>query len=182
MLPVQITIRDMPISPALESAIRKKAEKLLKYYDRICSCRVVIEVPQKHKHQGKLFNVRIDLTVPGKELVVNRKQDEDVYIAIRDAFYAIGRQLEEHSRKRHGRVKSHNGVLHGKVTRKIVEEGYGFIEGHDGTEYYFSVTNASYPNFNQLAIGDSVEFIPEHFSDGWQAHKVIRERKNHIAA
>lgn len=183
MLPVQITTKDMPISPALESTIRKRTEKLNRYCKRICSCRIVIDVPQKHKHQGKLFNVRIDVTVPGKELVVTRKQDQDIYIAIRDAFVAIERQLEEHSRKRHGHVKTHNHVMHGFVTRIIPEEGFGFIEGVDGNEYYFSITNVSYPNFTQLTIGDAVEFIPEHLSDGRQAHKVIRERhNNHVAA
>ena len=94
MTPVQITIRDMPPSPVLETTIRKKAEKLSQYYDRTCSCRVVIELPQKHKHQGKLYNVRVEVFVPGKELVSTRKCDQDIYIALRDAFKAIFRQLK----------------------------------------------------------------------------------------
>jgi ribosomal subunit interface protein len=179
MLPVQITMRDIPLSPALETLIRKRAEKLNQYYDRISSCRVVIESPQKHKHQGKLYNVRIDITVPGKELVVTRKQDEDIYIAIRDAFDAIVRQLEEHSRKRHGRVKAHNDVMHGHVVRIMTEEGYGFIEGIDGNEYYFSDTNVSHSNFRQLVVGDAVEYVSETFSEGRQAQHIIKERHNH---
>jgi ribosomal subunit interface protein len=182
MLPLQLTVKDMPVSPAIESQIRKRVEKLTQFYDRISSCRVVIDSPQKHKHQGKLFNVRIDITVPKKELVVTRKSDEDIYIAIRDAFNAVERQLEEHSRKRHGRVKTHNDVLHGYIMRMVPEEGYGFIEGDDGNEYYFSMTNVSYPTFNQLLIGDAVEYIPETFNDGQQAHRVIRERRNHHQA
>lgn len=182
MLTVQLTVRDIPFSPALESHVHKRAEKLNRFFDRINSCRIVIDVPQKHKHHGKLFNVRIDLTVPGKEFVVTRKQDEDVYIAIRDAFNAIERQLEEHARKRHGRVKAHEDVMHGYVTRLISGQDYGFIEGVDGNEYYFSITNVHYPNFNQLCVGDAVEYIPQSVSDGWQAHHVIRERhNNHIA-
>lgn len=179
MLPVQITIRDIPFSPAIETLIRKRTEKLHQFYDRICSCRVVVELPQKHKHQGKLYNVRIDVTVPGKELVVTRKQDEDIYVAIREAFNAIVRQLEEHSRKRHGRVKTHNDVMYGHVVRMMPREGYGFIDGIDGNEYYFSVTNVSYPNFDQLIIGDAVEFHVEMLSDGRQAQHVIKERHNH---
>lgn len=180
MLPVQITIKNNLSSPALETHIRKRAEKLLRYFDRISSCRVVIEIPQKHKLQGKLYNVRIDITVPGKEMAVTRKCDEDVYVALRDAFNAIQRRLEEHSRKRHGRVKSHNDVLHGYVVRIIQDEGYGFIEGVDGNEYYFSVTNVSYPTFSKLSIGDAVEYIAAPSSDGQQAHHIIKERHHHV--
>jgi ribosomal subunit interface protein len=181
-LPVQITIRDIPFSPALETLIRKRTEKLNQYYDRINSCRVVVELPQKHKHQGKIYNVRIDITVPGrKKLVATRKHDEDVYVAIRDAFDAIARQLEEHARKRHGRVKTHDDEVHGHVVRIISEEGYGFIEGLDGNEYYFSLTNVSYPSFNQLLIGDAVTFRVEMLNDGRQAQHITRARHNHIS-
>ena len=180
MLPVQITIRDIPISSAIEFLIRKKAEKLKQFYDRISSCRVVLELPQKHKHQGKIYNVRIDMTVPGKEFVSTHKHDQDIYVAIRDAFKAIERQLEEHSRKRHGRTKTHDELLHGHITRMMPNEGYGFIEGMDGNEYYFSMTNVHYPSFAQLMIGDAVEYIAEPNSEGcWQAHHVVRERSNH---
>jgi len=106
-IPLQITLRDMPHSEAVESRIRQRAEKLNRFYDRIMGCRVVVEMPQRNRHQGKLHSVRIDLTVPGGELVVNRVQDEDVYIAIRDAFDAAGRQLEDYARKRRGEVKNH---------------------------------------------------------------------------
>lgn len=183
MLPLQITVRDIPSSLALETHIRKKAEKLNRFYNRISSCRIMVELPQKHKHQGKLYNVRIDITVPGKEFVVTRKYDQDVYVAIRDAFNAIVRQLEEHSHKRHGRVKTHNDVMHGYIVRLIKKEGYGFIEGTDGNEYYFSITNVSYPSFNNLSVGDAVEFSAQAFSDGAQAQHVVKEKhNNHIAA
>jgi len=68
---------------------------------------VVVEMPQRHKHQGKLHSVRIDLTVPGAELVANHTQHEDVYVAIRDAFDAMSRQLEDYARKQRGEVKTH---------------------------------------------------------------------------
>ena len=178
MTAVQITIRDIPGSPALEQLIRKKVDKLSHYCNRINSCRVVVEQSQKHKHQGKLFNVRIDLTVPGKELVVTHKVNQDIYIAIREAFNAAGRQLEEHSRKRHGRVKTHADLQHGHVARMVEKEGYGFIEGVDGNEYYFSMTNVSYPKFNQLAIGDAVEFTSKALRDGQQAHHIVKEKHN----
>lgn len=181
-LPVQITARDFPISAAILSQIRKRADKLNQFYNRINSCRIVLEMLQKHKRQGKLFNIRINVTVPGKEFVATHKNDQDLYIAVREAFSAITRQLEEHCRKRHGRVKTHSDILHGHVVRLNTREGYGFINGTDGNEYYFSITNASYPQFSQLLIGDAVEFIPEAYSDGWQAHHVVREKPHPIAA
>jgi ribosomal subunit interface protein len=181
MLPLQLTIRDMTRSEALQATIRKKAEKLKTFYDRITSCRVIIDIQQKHKHQGKLFNIRIDVTVPGKELVSTHKNSQDIYIAIREGFNAISRQLEEHSRKRHGHVKAHNHVNHGYVTRIVSDEGYGFIEDGLGDQYYFSVTNTAYPTFEKLMVGDAVEFVPESVSAGLQAHHVIREHSKEHA-
>jgi ribosomal subunit interface protein len=106
-IPLQVTFRDMPSSGAVETRVREKADKLTRFYDRIVNCRVVIEMPQRHKHQGKLHSVRIDLSVPGAELVANHAKDEDVYVALRDAFAAITRQLEEFARKQRGEVKTH---------------------------------------------------------------------------
>lgn len=106
--PLQVTLKDMPQSEAVESRIREKANKLSRFFDRIISCRVVVESPQRHQHQGKLYSVRIDLMVPGAELVANRAQDEDVYVAVRDAFEAITRQLEDYARRQRGEVKTHS--------------------------------------------------------------------------
>jgi len=106
-IPPQITIRDMEHSDALETHIRDKVNKLDEFFDRIMSCRVVVEMPHKHHHQGKQFNVRLDIGVPGSELVVNRDHAEDVYIALRDAFDAAKRQLEDYARKMRGDVKTH---------------------------------------------------------------------------
>jgi ribosomal subunit interface protein len=112
-IPLQVTFRDMPPSDAVETRIREKAEKLARFYDRIIHCRVVVEMPQRHKHQGKLHSVRIDLNVPGAELVANHTQSEDVYVALRDAFAAITRQLEDYVRRQRGDVKSHaSSLLH----------------------------------------------------------------------
>ena len=106
-IPLQITIRDMENSEALETHIREKAHKLDEFFNQIMSCRVVVEIPHKHHNQGKMFNVRIDIGVPGKEIVVNHDKSEDVYIALRDAFNAASRQLEDYARKIRGDVKTH---------------------------------------------------------------------------
>ena len=107
-VPLQVTFRDMPHSEAVETRVREKAEKLGRLCDRIISCHVVVETPQRHKHQGKLHSVRIDLVVPGAELAANHAQAEDVYVALRDSFSAITRQLEDYLRKQRGDVKTHN--------------------------------------------------------------------------
>jgi ribosomal subunit interface protein len=104
---MQITIRDIDHSEALEAHIRDKAKKLDEFFNHIMSCRVVVEMPHKHHRQGKQFNVRIDIGVPGSEIVVNRDHAEDVYVALRDAFDAAKRQLEEYARKIRGDIKTH---------------------------------------------------------------------------
>jgi len=81
--PLQIVFRDMPQSDAVELHIKEKVDKLESFYAHIIGCRVALELAGKHQHQGKLFNVRLDITVPGSELVVNRDLHEDMYVALR---------------------------------------------------------------------------------------------------
>ncbi|MBU0621969.1 MAG: ribosome-associated translation inhibitor RaiA [Gammaproteobacteria bacterium] len=100
-IPLQITIRGMPASEALETHIREKAMKLHEFFDHIMSCRVVVEMPHKHRHQGRQYTVHIDIGVAGSEIAVNRDHDEDVYVALRDAFDIAKRQLEEYARRLH---------------------------------------------------------------------------------
>lgn len=106
--PLQITLRDMEHSDALDQHIREKAEKLDRVYHRLMGCRVVVEQQARHKQQGKQFAVGIDMTVPGKEIVVNRQHAEDPYVALRDAFDAAKRQLEDFARAQRGEVKAHH--------------------------------------------------------------------------
>lgn len=112
-VPTEIVFRDMPRSDALEQNIKDKVRKLEKYFDHITHCNIVVEETHQHKHQGKLFHIRINLAVPDKELVVSREkhdkqQHEDPYIAVRDAFKAMQRQLDDYSRKLRGSVKAHS--------------------------------------------------------------------------
>ncbi len=106
-IPLQITIRDVEHSDALEAHIREKAGKLDEFFDHIMSCRVVVEMPHKHHRQGKQFNVRIDIGVAGGEIAVNRDHAEDVYVALRDAFDAAKRKVADYAHKLHGDVKTH---------------------------------------------------------------------------
>ena len=94
--PLQITYRDIPHSDALDSHIRDKAQKLDQHFPGLIGCRVVVEQSARHQQQGNPYRIHLDLTVPGSEIVVDRKENEDVYVALRDAFDAAKRQLEEY--------------------------------------------------------------------------------------
>ena len=107
-LPLQITYRGMQSSPAIDAAVHEKAAKLEQFHPRIMSCRVAIEQPGRHQRQGKQFVVHIDLKLPGGEIAVNRDHHEDVYVALRDAFDAARRKLEDFAREQRGDVKRHD--------------------------------------------------------------------------
>jgi len=96
-VPLQITFRNFERSEALDARIRADASKLERYHPRIARCRITIEETQRHHSQGRKFAVGIELRVPGHELAC-QKENEDVYVAVRDAFEAARRQLEEAAR------------------------------------------------------------------------------------
>lgn len=173
-LPIQITFRDVDRSDAVEAAIREKAGRFDRFSEHIMACKVIVGMIQKHKHQGRLFNVRIDLTMPGAEIVVNRDQDEDVYVALRDAFDAAKRKLEDQARRIRGDVKVHEMEAHGCIARLFPEEGYGFIARPDGAELYFHTYNCVHPDFDQLKVGDEVVFLEEMGGEGMQANRVSK--------
>jgi ribosomal subunit interface protein len=106
-LPLQISFEGMNRSDAVEAVVREKLHHLERFSGDIMSCRVVIDLLQKHRHQGRPFGVRIALTIPGRELVVNRTENEDVYVALRDAVDDVKRQLEDAVRQRRGQEKHH---------------------------------------------------------------------------
>jgi hypothetical protein len=99
-IPVQITFRHMESSAALETRVRELADHLGVFSDRILGCRVVVDSPHRHHHQGKVFNVKVQLALPGEDVVVDmerpdRDGHEDVYVVLRDAFDAAKRQLQQ---------------------------------------------------------------------------------------
>ena len=107
-LPLQITLRGLDRSDALEAAVRSRADKLQRFYRHIGSCRVVIERPERHHRHGRQFIVRLDIKVPGGEIAINREHDEDALLAVHDAFDAARRRLQDHARMQRGDVKPHS--------------------------------------------------------------------------
>lgn len=186
-LPLQITFRHMDASPALEMRIRQLAERLDHYSQEIMSCRVIVEAPHNHQHQGKLYTIHIDITSPGGEIVVTRDQHDkqahsDAHVALRDAFRAAERQLEQRIEKRRGAVKEHEIAAHGRIRELIPERDYGRIETSDGRDVYFHRNSVINSDFAHLNVGMSVHFSEEMGEDGSQASSVHIEGKHHLVS
>ena len=103
----QITYRGMPHSPAMDAKIVELAGKLEEFNPRITRCHVVVAETDRHKAKGNLFEVHVDLHVPGHEIVATQKANEDAYVAINEAFEVATRQLEDVMRRQRGEVKHH---------------------------------------------------------------------------
>jgi len=181
-IPLQITFRNMERSEALERTVEERAGRLERYFDRIMGCRVIIEAPHRRRHQGKQFHVRIDLTVPGQELVVGRDPakhgtHEDMHVAIRDAFKAARRALQDYVRRMRGMVKTRVVPPEARVVRLFANEGYGFLETPDGREVYFH-ENSVLDGFERLAVGSEVRFKEEKGEEGPQASTVTRAARD----
>ena len=116
-MPLQVVFLRLPRSPALEARIRRAVHDLERFFDGIVSCRVSVEAPHRHHHQGLLYRVVVEIGVPGTRIVVGRSPDEHTthvaaQVAVRDAFRAARRRLEDYARRTRGAVKAHAIPLH----------------------------------------------------------------------
>jgi cold shock CspA family protein len=195
-MPLQIVFRHIRSSLAIRSRIELLAQQLERFEPRLIRCRVLLEVPHRHQRQGKQYHIRIELTVPGRRmLVINRNPSrlhppaahEDVWVALQDAFDAAKKRLEEGVRVRRGLVKEHAATprARGKVVRLVresPEEGglYGFIEdAQDGAEVYFHEHCVGEQALSRLRPGARVQFVRERGLEGPQASWVepVRARR-----
>lgn len=182
---LQIVWRGMETSSALESDIEQRVEKLERLCDHIIGCRVVIEQLHRHKHRGNLFNVHVEVSVPGHTLVADHEHrkdhsHEDAYVAARDAFNAMGRQLEAFVRRERGDVKSHDVPPHGRIAALYPHMDYGNIEASDGRLIYFHRNSIVNGGFDDLEIGTQVRYVEETGEEGPQASSVSIIGKHHI--
>ena len=179
-LPLQVVFHDMAASPALEEQARRRVRRLERLRHDIIGCRVDVALLHKHRQQGRPFGVRLHLTVPGHEFTVDRVQDEDVYIALREAFADMRRQLEQSLERARGQEKLHALPLHGEVVRVFEDtpelRGYGFIRTPDGSEFWFSRDSVADPVFEHLQVGTAVQFIADPMAPKPQARRVSAGR------
>jgi len=173
----QVSFDDLPVDEAVRTAALEHVEQLGGIHDRITGCHVVIGQPHRHHRAGRLYSVRIDLLVPGAEIVVNRDHHldhahEDVHVALRDAFRAARRRLEDHVRRMRGAEKTHVARARGRIVQLFPLQGYGFIAGADGREIYFHRHAIADHDFRMADIGSEVYFSEEQGDEGPQASAV----------
>jgi ribosomal subunit interface protein len=184
-LPLRVTFKNMDPSPAIEDHVREKSAKLERFFDRIIGLHVTIEAPHRHQRKGRLYAVRIDLSVPGQDIAVTHSgpldhRHEDIRVAVSDAFKAAARQLEDHVRKARGAVKEHVTPLHGRVVRLLTD--YGFVETSEGQEVYFHRNSVTDGSFEKLSAGSEVRLVvaDKESAQGPQATAVTPVGKHHI--
>jgi ribosomal subunit interface protein len=171
-VPLQVTVRDFKLPESIEAVVREKADKLNTFCDQIMGCRVVVEIPHRRQQKGILYNVRIDMTVPGAELVVKREPHADIHAAVREAFDAARRQLQDYTRRQRGEVKTHEEPPRARVHALLPEDGYGFLITADGREIYFHENSVLDGKFEQLKAGMEVRFVETDGEKGPQASTV----------
>jgi ribosomal subunit interface protein len=176
--PIQITFRDMGHSDAAEAYVRDHAAKLEQFDQNIVACKVALEMPHRHRRAGQA-RVRIDLTVPSDEIVVDysptaENGEEGLYAAIDQAFDRAIRQLEDYVQRRRWDVKRHESAYReGHVVKLWSYEGFGFIETAEGDEVYFHRNSVLHHGFDRLAVGSRVRFVEEMGERGPQASTVV---------
>lgn len=178
--PLRIAFRGMEPPIGVEETIHQRVAELERFCDRITGCSVVLESRHQRHHQGKLYQVRIDLVVPGREIVAGRDAGanhahEDLHIALRDSFNAARRQLQDYAREMRGDVKQHAGPPVGQIVRLMPEADYGFLVTDAGDEIYLQRNAVLGRGFDQLRVGDRVRYAvhEQEGEHGPQASTVV---------
>jgi ribosome-associated translation inhibitor RaiA len=175
--PLKVTFRHVDPSPALRERIDTLATRLEKFSAQILRCHVVIEAPAGHHQQGELFHVSVELSVPGRQIVIRRARPndpahEDPYVALRDAFQAARRKLQDYARERRHEVKRHSPVSQGSIRELHPAQGFGRIETPEGRLIYFHQNSVLDHSFAKLVVGTPVRFAEEPGERGPQASTV----------
>lgn len=179
--PVEIQFVGMSKSEAVEARIRERTARLEQFFGRITSCHVFVDAPHHHARKGNACEVRIEVRIPGKELVVNRQPGNvhahhDIYVAIRDAFDAMERQLKGTKADPRTELGGHEAQLQGRIAELHADEDYGRIATVDNRLVYFHKNSLVDADFAQLQIDDPVELVvdSEESAAGPQASTVRR--------
>jgi ribosomal subunit interface protein len=185
-VPLDITFQNMEPSEALRAEVEREARRLEKFHDRITSCHVTVDAPRTRHRQGDLFEVGIRIAMPQhKDIIVNKTHGDvpehaHASVAIKDAFALAQRQIEDAVRMMRGDVKPHEPEDHGRVTKVLAGEDYGFIETADGREIYFHRNSVLDGGFDRPEVGAEVRFVEEVGEKGAQASTVRLVGKHHL--
>jgi cold shock CspA family protein len=199
-----MTFRGVRRSDRVEAEVTARLRKLETYYHGIMGCHVLLELVQRHHEAGNRYHVRIDLTVPGEEIVVSHEAslhatDQDIHlakatkqdeaeperkhalVAVHEAFDAARRRLQDYARRRRGTVKTAVGQAQGRISQLFPVDEYGYIEAEDGHEVYFQKTSVLKDGFDRLSVGSAVSFVEEPGEKGPQAStvKLLHPRRLH---
>ena len=188
-IPLEITFHNTDPSPALETEIRKHVGKLEKLYDRLVGCRVSVEALH-HQHQtGNIYDVHIEMRVPGHgQLVVSHEPHRpkqryarpSARTSVRDAFKAAEKQLKDFKAKQRGDIKTHTPMFQGQVAQLYPNEDHGFILTNEGTQLYFHRNSVMNDRFGELKRGDAVHFVEAMGDTGPIASKVWVGPDHHL--
>lgn len=179
---LEIAFHNMDPQPELDAYIRERAEKLEKLFDRMVGMRVAVENQHRQHRTGNIYDVHIELMVPGNDIVVSRqpKKAKERYAnpyartSIRDAFEAAERQLKEYKQKLRNDVKVQDTEQPGRVAQLNPAEDHGFIVTGGGTQLYFHRNSCINVSFDELATGEPVKYIETAGDTGPTASKVWR--------
>jgi cold shock CspA family protein/ribosome-associated translation inhibitor RaiA len=179
-VPPEIAFRNIEPTDELKARILEGIQSLEEVYDRIIKCRVMVEETNPGRRAGKLNHVRIDITIPRNELVINRNPPPnptsyDLPQAIGEAFDKARRQLLEFKRIQRGEVKTPGLPPHGRVVRLVLDapgDRYGFLETRNGREIYFHENAIAAMEFEDLEEGMEVRFVEAEGIEGPQASLV----------
>ena len=179
-LDVQVSFRHLQTSESLDALIRSRAAELEQFSDRILGCRVMIEASTKRHRHGNTYHVRVELSVAGGTIVADHDpgldhSHEDPQVAIRDAFDAARRRLQDHMRRLDGQIKTHDASSIGRIVRVFAERDYCFLATEDEMEVYVHRNAVPGKAFGKLKVGDRVRYVidPEEGDNGPQARTVV---------
>jgi cold shock CspA family protein len=184
--PLDISFQNSEPSEEIRSEIERHAKHLEKFHDRITSCNVTVIAPKSRHQKGDLFKIDIRIAMPShKDIIVTKThgdapEHEHVAVAIKDAFSAAQRQIEDAVRKMRGEIKPHEEEDHGRVAKFLAGEDYGFIETADGREVFFHRNSVLDDAFDRLMVGSEVRFVAEMGEKGPQASTVRIIGKHHL--
>jgi ribosomal subunit interface protein len=183
-VPLEVSYRNLEGSPAIDEHIRARVQHLERLAPNLIGCKVMVEAPHRQHHQGKIYHVRVHITLPGHEVVASRDPaehhaHEDVYVALRDAFDAAERRLQDVLRRMRGQVKHHDVPDHGRISALAADGSSGRIEAADGRDLYFHRNALVDGDFDDLRLGDEVRFVAEAGEQGPQASSVRTIGKHH---